>query len=55
MPFGGDAARGANQVLGSALVEEIAKQTGKKAGQVLVSWGIKVRFLQTFPPQPVRY
>lgn len=48
MPFGGDVARGGKQVLGSAVVEDIASKTGKKAGQVLVSWGIKVRLFRFF-------
>lgn len=42
MPFGGDASRGAVQVLGNPLVQEIAEKTGRTQGQVLVSWGIKV-------------
>ncbi|KAJ5085334.1 hypothetical protein N7532_010105 [Penicillium argentinense] len=37
MPFGGDASRAGNQVLGSPVVRNIAKKTEKQAGQVLVS------------------
>ncbi|KAM0561259.1 hypothetical protein ACHAPJ_003137 [Fusarium lateritium] len=44
MPFGGDASRGGNQVLGSSVVNEIADKTGKQPGQVLVSWSIKRGF-----------
>ncbi|CAK7217883.1 hypothetical protein SCUCBS95973_003298 [Sporothrix curviconia] len=44
MPFGGDAARGSNQVLGSPVVKEIADRTGKQPGQVLVSWAIRRGF-----------
>ncbi|KAJ5379850.1 uncharacterized protein N7496_002278, partial [Penicillium cataractarum] len=44
MPFGGDASRGGNQVLGSPVVQEIAARTGRQTGQVLVSWSIKRGF-----------
>ncbi|KAH0421467.1 aldehyde reductase i [Colletotrichum camelliae] len=44
MPFGGDATRGGARVLGNPVVDEIARQVGKDAGQVLGSWGIKARF-----------
>jgi L-glyceraldehyde reductase len=43
MPFGGDVSRGGNQVLGSPVVNEVAKRTGHEPGQVLVSWSVKVR------------
>ena len=46
MPFGGDAKRGATKVLGNRVVEEVARKAGKQAGQVLVSWGIKVSHFQ---------
>ncbi|KAJ4315827.1 hypothetical protein N0V84_008161 [Fusarium piperis] len=44
MPFGGDISRGGNQVLGSPVVRDIARKTGKEPGQVLVSWSIKRGF-----------
>ncbi|CAK7207279.1 hypothetical protein SEUCBS139899_010089 [Sporothrix eucalyptigena] len=44
MPFGGDVARGSNQVLGNPVVKQIANKTGKQPGQVLVSWAIKRGF-----------
>lgn len=44
MPFGGDIARGSNQVLGNPVVKQIADKTGKQPGQVLVSWAIKRGF-----------
>lgn len=44
MPFGGDAARGGQQVLGNPVVNDIAQKTGRQAGQVLVSWSVKRGF-----------
>ncbi|KAL3446318.1 aldehyde reductase 1 [Aspergillus insuetus] len=39
MPYGGDASRGAARVLGNPVVDRIARESGREAGQVLVSWG----------------
>ncbi|KAL3461873.1 aldehyde reductase 1 [Aspergillus heterothallicus] len=44
MPFGGDASRGAAKVLGNPVVDRIAAKTGRQAGQILVSWGVKRGF-----------
>ena len=45
MPFGGDSSfsKGGETVLKSPVVLEIAQKLGKDVGQVLASWGIKVR------------
>lgn len=43
MPFGGDPSRGGVKVLGNPVVKEVATRYGRDPGQVLVSWGIKVR------------
>ena len=44
MPFGGDASRGGAKVLGNPAVTLIAAKTNTQSGQVLVSWGVKVRY-----------
>lgn len=44
MPFGGDASRGGAKVLGNPLVDDVARRTGRQAGPVLVSWGVKRGF-----------
>ncbi|KAJ5634251.1 hypothetical protein N7528_002093 [Penicillium herquei] len=44
MPFGGDATRGGDKVLGNPVVDAIAQKNGKQAGQVLVSWSVKRGF-----------